>query len=72
MKKARRAKQPAFRVGQRVALQFPGGAMPGEVVEDRGNVGWQGRHILRVRRVSEYEEERDTFEIPAEAVTPLD
>ena len=72
MKKTRRAKQPAFRVGQRVSLRFPGGPMLAEIVEDRGNVGWRGEHIVSVRRVSEYEEERDTFEFPAEAVTPLD
>jgi hypothetical protein len=36
-------------VGSRVLYHLPWGAMEAEVVEDRGNVGWKGRRIMRIR-----------------------
>ena len=42
------------------------------MLEDRGNVGWQGSHILHVRRISEYPEERVDFEVFADSVTLAD
>jgi hypothetical protein len=64
---------PQFRVGSRVRLPSAGGgSLLLEVLEDRGNVGWQGSHILRVRRISEYPEERVDFEVVADSVTLAD
>jgi len=62
-----------IKVGSRVRLHSAGGgSLLLEVLEDRGNVGWQGRHILHVRRISEYPEERVDFEVRADDVTLAD
>lgn len=69
-KSASRGNGSEIRVGSRVRYPMPGGSsFLLEVIEDRGNVGWRGRHILRVRRISEYPEEREDFEVRAEDVT---
>lgn len=68
---AKRGRSPAespFRIGQRLAVRFPGGLVPVMVVEDRGRIGARGRHILRVRTLDESEENRDTFEVATENV----
>ena len=64
-------KRRRIRIGEMVTVPFPGGPMLAEVIEDRGNVGSRGRHIVRVRFVSEYEEERTAFEMPVENLTFL-
>lgn len=62
-----------FRVGSRVRLPSAGGgSLLLEVIEDRGNIGWQGSHILHVRRISDYPEERDDFEVFADHVILAD
>ena len=62
-----------IRVGTRVRLPSAGGgSLLLEVLEDRGNIGWQGTHILHVRRISEYPEERVDFEVFADHVIPAD
>lgn len=62
-----------IRVGSRVRLPSAGGgSLLLEVLEDRGNVGWQGNHILHVRRISEYAEERVNFEVRADDVILAD
>lgn len=58
-------------VGSRVKLLWGGYPMEAEVVEDRGNVGYGGRHILRIRLDIDPRDvaEPIQFEIPAEEVT---
>jgi hypothetical protein len=56
----------AIRVGSRVMYQSPHGSFAAEVIEDRGNVGWKGRHLWRIRSVDEYEDARITLEVPAQ------
>jgi len=64
---------PRIKAGSRVRLPTAGRAsLLLEVLEDRGNVGWQGNHILHVRRISEYPEERVDFDIRADEVTLAD
>jgi hypothetical protein len=64
---------PRIKVGSRVRLPSAGGgSLLLEVLEDRGNVGWQGIHVLHVRRVSEYPEERVDFEVFADHVILAD
>ncbi len=56
-KKPSRVNGCGIRVGSRVRYSMPGGSsFLLEVIEDRGNVGWRGRYILRVRRISDYPE----------------
>jgi hypothetical protein len=67
------AKGAQIRVGSRVRLPTAGKAsLLLEVLADRGNIGWQGSHILHVRRISEYPEERVDFEVFADSVTLAD
>lgn len=62
-----------IKFGSRVRLPSAGGgSLLLEVLEDRGNVGWQGRHILHVRRISEYPEERVDFDVRADEVILVD
>jgi hypothetical protein len=62
-----------FKPGSRVRLPTAGkSSLLLEVIEDRGNIGWQGSHILHVRRISEYPEERDDFEVFADRVILAD
>jgi hypothetical protein len=46
----RRAAKSArkFRVGTIVTIVFGGREVKATIVEDRGNVGWNGRHIVRI------------------------
>ena len=53
-----------FRVGSRVRYRMPGGVHEAEVVEDRGNLGVNGRRLLRIKPLSEYTE--GPFTWPAE------
>jgi hypothetical protein len=39
----------SFAVGDTVRILFGGRWTCAEVIEDRGNVGWRGRHLVRVR-----------------------
>ncbi|MFL5386854.1 MAG: hypothetical protein ACJ8GN_30545 [Longimicrobiaceae bacterium] len=56
-------------VGSRVLYQVPWGTMRAEVVEDRGNVGWKGRRIMRILPVFEGEDGPDAFEVPLQDLT---
>ena len=72
-RKASKADAPRFEVGSRVRVPMAGdSSFLVEVLEDLGNVGWQGSHILHVRRVSEYPEEREDFDVRAADVIPVD
>jgi hypothetical protein len=39
------------------------------VIEDRGNVGKNGRRLYRIRSFDEYEDARITLEVPAKDLT---
>lgn len=56
----------AWFAGLKVRLNLGPRVVPATVVEDRGNVGAGGRHLLRV----ELDDEPGTsFEVPADSVT---
>ncbi|MEA2464129.1 MAG: hypothetical protein QOJ98_1876 [Acidobacteriota bacterium] len=43
-----------LRVGSRVRYRMPGGLFDAIVVEDRGDIGKNGRRLLGIRPLSEY------------------
>jgi hypothetical protein len=57
-----------LRVGSLVRYPMPGGLYEAEVVEDRGNIGVNGRRLLRIRPLSEYMDGPLTW--PAEELLP--
>ncbi|HET7233014.1 MAG TPA: hypothetical protein VFJ16_23595 [Longimicrobium sp.] len=61
-----------IRVGSRVLYQTPVVSYEAEVIEDRGNVGWNGRHLYRIRSFDDYEDARITVEVPATALTVVE
>jgi hypothetical protein len=70
MNKGPKTRSP--RVGDTVTFQFGAHTASGEVIEDRGNVGYLGRRILLVS-IGEKSDGRPTqFEIPADEVQVLD
>jgi hypothetical protein len=61
-----RTKAPApgkIGVGSQVLYHLPWGTMKAEVVEDRGNIGWKGRRIMRIRPFLEGIDDADPFEV---------
>jgi len=65
-KSARRRLVP----GDRATIRFGGSTVSVEVVEDRGNVGYRGDHIMRVRVIDGGMSEPRTFEVRADNLTP--
>jgi hypothetical protein len=65
----RRAAKSArkFGVGTIVKVAFGGREVKATIVEDRGNVGWNGRHILRIA-IDLDATERFEYEVPADDV----
>lgn len=61
-------------VGSRVLYHLPWGSMKAQVVEDRGNVGWKGRHIMRIRPFLDGVDVNDVdpFEVPLADLTLAD
>lgn len=57
-----------YRVGARIKFDFGGHVTEGFVVEDRGNVGAEGAHILRVKVPVALTDESLEFEIRAASV----
>jgi hypothetical protein len=55
---ARKKPRPGdeLKVGSRVFYRMPGGLFEAEVVEDRGDIGRNGRRLLEIRPLSEYSE----------------
>jgi len=43
-----------LQIGSRVRYPMPGGLFEAVVVEDRGDIGVNGRRLLRIRPLSEY------------------
>jgi len=67
-----RTKAPApgkIGVGSRVFYHLPWGTMKAEVIEDRGNIGWKGRRIMRILPFLEGVDDPDAFEVPLEKLT---
>ena len=67
-----RAKAPTegkIGVGSRVLYHLPWGTMKAEVIEDRGNIGWKGRRLMRILPFFEGEDGPDAFEVPLEKLT---
>jgi hypothetical protein len=52
--------------GARATVRFGSSTMPVEVVEDRGRVGYQGAHVVRVRVIDENVPDSETFEVVAD------
>ena len=63
----RKPKLP-YPVGSRVKFVFGVDEWTATVIEDRGNVGWRGRRLLRVRLDIPDTSESMDLEIPAEDV----
>ncbi|MFL5542461.1 MAG: hypothetical protein ACJ8J0_25970 [Longimicrobiaceae bacterium] len=43
--------------------------MEAEVIEDRGNIGWKGRRLMRILPCFEGDDRPDAFEVPLEKLT---
>jgi len=56
-------------VGSRVVYHMPWGTLDAEVIEDRGNIGVNGRRIVRIRTFDDYDEARLDFEVPVKDLT---
>ena len=50
-------------VGSHVLYHLPWGTMKAEVIEDRGNLGWKGRRIMRIRPFLDGIDDADPFEV---------
>jgi hypothetical protein len=59
-----------LQVGAHVRVQFPGGSMVAEVVDDFGFIGIRDRQIVHVRALEQTDLPQD-FDIPAEEVEVL-
>jgi hypothetical protein len=59
-----------LRIGSRVRYRMPGGLFDAEVVEDRGNLGVNGRRLLRILPLSEFNDGPLTW--PAEELLPAE
>ena len=58
-----------IRVGSRVVYQTPYVRFDAEVIEDRGNVGYKGRRLYRIRSIDDCEDARITLEVPTKHLT---
>jgi hypothetical protein len=63
------AKTRGIGVGSRVLYHLPWGDMRAEVIEDRGNIGWKGRRIMRIRPFLEAVDDPEPFEVPLKDLT---
>jgi hypothetical protein len=66
--KTRKAAKPRFAPGQPAMADFGAGQIPVIIIEDRGNIGSQGRHLVFVRSNSPNTESDTTFEISADSL----
>lgn len=60
-----------IKVGSRVAWQTPYTRFEGLVIEDRGNIGANGRRIWRILTFANYPDPRLDLELPEEYLTLL-
>ncbi len=61
-----------IRVGSHVVYQTPHVRFDAEVIEDRGNIGYNGRRLYRIRSIDSCEDARITLEVPAKDLTLVD
>jgi hypothetical protein len=59
-----------LRIGSRVRYRMPGGLFDAVVIEDRGDIGVNGRRLLSIRPLSEYSE--GPYVWPAEELIPVE
>ena len=69
MGRTKTAAEGTIRVGSRVLYHLPWGTMEAEVIEDRGNIGWKGRRLMRILPCFEGDDRPDAFEVPLEKLT---
>lgn len=57
-----------FRVGEEVGVRLAGRVLPAVIIEDRGDLGPGGSHLLRVELIAKKgaSSERQQFEVPAQ------
>jgi hypothetical protein len=68
----RNGARKGIRVGSRVVYQMPWGPMNAIVVEDRGNLGWQGRHLMSIRPLFDGVDNADPWEVPLDELRLAD
>lgn len=57
-------------VGSRVLYHLPWGTMQAEVIEDRGDTGWNGRRLMRILPCWDGEDDGpDAFVVPLDTLT---
>ncbi len=59
-------------VGRRAGLVWAASRREVEIIEDLGEIGVDGRRLVRVRVVSPAESSPLEFDVPAELLVPLD
>lgn len=62
--------EPALKVGSKVSFVFGGSRVRGTIIEDRGNIGYQGRRMFTVRLKRTFAEDI-VLEMPAEELRAL-
>lgn len=67
----RPSRSRSFRVGSHVLFRVGSQEFKAEVIEDRGHIGKDGRHLLRIKLIDTSAADPDsTFELPAEQLMP--
>lgn len=66
--RSNRTKRARLRVGDRVSFQFGLDRVVGTIIEDRGNIGFRGRRLLRVR-VPRSDTDDLVTEVPADKLS---
>jgi hypothetical protein len=69
MRQTKRSAIGGIGVGSRVVYHMPWGTLNAEVVEDRGNIGWKGRRIMRIRPFLMAVDDPEPFEVPLKDLT---
>lgn len=60
-----RTETPIFRKGDKVRVPFGSGTAEAEIIEDRGPVGWRGRHLFLIQ-IAMGPSDPVSFEVPEE------
>jgi len=67
-----KSREPRFKEGDRVAVPLGARMVDGEVIEDRGPIGVNGRRLFRVRLAQDGDESDREFEVPEEDLQRAD
>lgn len=69
-----RSTTSSFRVGDRVRVPFGRGTADAVILEDRGPIGWKGRHLFMIQIPMDPKDAADplTFEVPEEEMEVAD